>query len=321
MKIAFVGKGGSGKTTLSSLFSRYVAEQGLPVLAIDADINQHMATALGATPDWAQAVPPLGLEMDRIKQYLRGTNPRISSNAAMVKTTPPGYGSNLLSITEPNPIYDHFVRDISGVRFLATGPFSEDNLGVKCYHSKVGSVELMLSHLIDHEKEYVVVDMTAGADSFASGMFTKFDLTFLVAEPTLKGLSVYHQYKHYAKDYDIQLRVIGNKIEGQDDIDFLRKQVGDDLWTTFGRSQYVRGMEKGRHLPLSDLEAGNRAVLQLVLEAVDATTQDWAKFYRHTVEFHTKNALSWANEATGQDLQQQIDPAFDLAREIHTRTR
>jgi cellulose biosynthesis protein BcsQ len=43
MKIAFAGKGGSGKTTLSSLFVRHLAAQGLPVVAIDADINQHLA--------------------------------------------------------------------------------------------------------------------------------------------------------------------------------------------------------------------------------------------------------------------------------------
>ena len=36
MKIAFAGKGGSGKTTLSSLFARHLAGQGLPVVAIDA---------------------------------------------------------------------------------------------------------------------------------------------------------------------------------------------------------------------------------------------------------------------------------------------
>jgi CO dehydrogenase maturation factor len=48
MKIAFAGKGGSGKTTLSSLFTRHLAGQGLPVVAIDADINQHLAEALGA---------------------------------------------------------------------------------------------------------------------------------------------------------------------------------------------------------------------------------------------------------------------------------
>ena len=77
---------------------------------------------------------------------------------------------------------------------LATGPFSDDDLGVACYHAKTGAVELYLNHLIDGPGEYVVVDCTAGVESFASGMFTRFDLTVLVAEPTGKGVGVYRQW-------------------------------------------------------------------------------------------------------------------------------
>jgi CO dehydrogenase maturation factor len=47
VRIAFVGKGGSGKTTTAAAFSRYLAAQGQPVVAVDADINQHLAVALG----------------------------------------------------------------------------------------------------------------------------------------------------------------------------------------------------------------------------------------------------------------------------------
>ena len=136
---------------------------------------------------------------------------------------------------------------------MATGPFSEDDLGLHCYHSKVGAVELLLNHLLDDKQEYVVVDMTAGADSFASGMFTKFDMTFVVVEPTLKGLSVYKQYKEYAKDYDVTLKVIGNKVQGPEDIEFLKEQVGDDLLTTFNYSELVRAAHRGQYQPLTQL--------------------------------------------------------------------
>ncbi|MFD0742580.1 hypothetical protein ACFQ1L_12740 [Phytohabitans flavus] len=149
MKIALVGKGGSGKTTLAALFARHLAAGGAPLLAIDADINQHLAAALGASEDEAVLLPALGDHLAGIKEYLRGSNPRISSAAAMVKTTPPGRGSRLLSITGANPIYDALVREVGGIRLAVTGPFATEDLGVACYHSKVGAVELLLNHIVD----------------------------------------------------------------------------------------------------------------------------------------------------------------------------
>lgn len=250
MKIAFVGKGGSGKTTLSSLFIRHLAANEAPVVAIDADINQHLGAALGLPDAEAAALPAMGAHLPLIKEYLRGTNPRIVSADTMIKTTPPGEGSRLLRVREENPVYEACARpvrlDDGEIRLMATGPFTESDLGVSCYHSKVGAVELCLNHLVDGADEYVVVDMTAGSDSFASGLFTRFDMTFLVAEPTRKGVSVYRQYKEYARDFGVALKVVGNKVQGEDDLDFLRAEVGDDLLVTVGHSDWVRAMEKGR---------------------------------------------------------------------------
>ncbi|QBD75285.1 ATP-binding protein [Ktedonosporobacter rubrisoli] len=307
MKVAFVGKGGSGKTTLSALFCRYLALQKYPVLAFDADINQHLATALGLSEPAASAIPPLGLEMERIKAYVRGSNSRISSAAAMIKTTPPGRGSRLLHVTEANPIYEHFARDIHGTRLMVTGPFSQDDLGLKCYHSKVGAVELLLNHLLDKPEEYVVVDMTAGADAFASGLFTRFDITFIVVEPTLKSLGVYQQYINYAREYKLRIKVVGNKIETEDDVAFLHTHAGPDLLTWMPHSRYVRSQEKGRHLPLTELEEQGLATLATLKQAVDASPKDWQRFYQYAIEFHRKNALGWANVVAGEDLTTQID--------------
>jgi CO dehydrogenase maturation factor len=318
MKIAFVGKGGSGKTTLSSLFIRHLAANEAPVVAVDADINQHLGAALGLDETEAAALPAMGAHLPLIKDYLRGTNPRIASAETMIKTTPPGTGSRLLRVCEDNPVYEACARtvrlDDGDIRLMATGPFTESDLGVSCYHSKVGAVELCLNHLVDGPEEYVVVDMTAGSDSFASGMFTRFDMTFLVAEPTRKGVSVYRQYKEYARDFGIALKVIGNKVQGQDDVDFLREELGDDLLVTVGHSDWVRGMEKGRPARFELLEAENRMSLQTLQNAAEDSYahRDWGRYTRQMVHFHLKNAESWGNAKTGSDLAAQVDPAFVL---------
>jgi CO dehydrogenase maturation factor len=308
MRIAFVGKGGSGKTTLSALFARHLAQSAAPVVAIDADINQHLGSALGLDEYEACSLPPLGAEVAGIKEYLRGDNPRIASADAMVKTTPAGRGSRLLRLLGTDPVHVRHTHDVGGVRLMATGSFQEEDLGVACYHSKLGAVELYLNHLVDGPGEYVVVDMTAGADSFASGLFTRFDMTFLVAEPTRKGVSVYRQYREHAAEYGVPIAVVGNKVTGPDDEDFLREHVGDDLLTTFGHSDWVRAREQGR--ATGDLEPQHRLALEHLRAAVDAATKDWETFQRQAVEFHLRNARAWANRATGQDLSEQIDPDF-----------
>ncbi|AXK33634.1 ATP-binding protein [Streptomyces armeniacus] len=318
MKIAFVGKGGSGKTTLSALFIRRLAAHGAPVLAVDADINQHLGAALGMAEADAAALPALGAHLPLIKDYLRGGNQRIISAETMIKTTPPGEGSRLLRVVEDNPVYDACARAVplegGTVRLLATGPFTEADLGVACYHSKVGAVELCLNHLVDGRDEFMVVDMTAGSDSFASGMFTRFDMTFLVAEPTRKGVAVYRQYKEYASDFDVALKVVGNKVQSRDDLSFLRDEVGDDLLVTVGHSDWVRAMEKGRPRPLAELEDTNKLALGVLHETADGAyaRRDWDRYTRQMVHFHLRNAESWGNAKTGADLAAQVDPGFVL---------
>jgi len=312
MRIAFIGKGGSGKTTVAALFAQYFAEKNLPVLAIDADINQHLAQALGMSAQEAANLPPMGIKIDRIKNYFRGENPRIHSAEAMIKTTPPGKGSRFARLDEENAVFRYFEKTINGVRVLAVGEFTEEDLGIKCYHSKVGAVEIMLNHLIDKENEYVIVDMTAGADSFASGIFTKFDVMMLVAEPTLKSVQVYGQYKKYAKEYGVNIKVVANKIENEDDIDFIKQHVDDDLVAVIKRSSFVRSLEKGNVRSFASLEAENKKALSQIKETVDRAKKNWKKFYEHAVFFHIKNAESWANEATGEDARLQIDPDFDM---------
>lgn len=317
MRVAFVGKGGSGKTTLATLFSKYLANQNLPVLAIDADINQHLGSALGFSQTDLQRTPRLGEEIGTIKQYLRGKNKRIESSDKMIKTTPPGNGSTLIRFKENNLLYSRFALERGSLRFIAVGQMNDEEVGTKCYHTKTGAVELLLNHLIDGDNEYVVLDMTAGADAFASGLFAKFDLTTIVVEPTIKSVEVWKQYSELAKNYGVKLMAIGNKVEDKADAAFLKKYCGENLAGCFTRSQYVRGEEKGARSNIDKLESENTTVLKKMLRVLDGCKKDWDTFYKQTVNFHIKNALSWANASLGSDLTVQVDPEFSLTKIIN----
>jgi CO dehydrogenase maturation factor len=226
----------------------------------------------------------------------------------MIKTTPPGRGSRLLRLLDDDPVHTPHLQRVGGVPLMVTGEFEESDLGVACYHSKLGAVELYLNHLVDGPGEYVVVDMTAGADAFASGLFTRFDMTFLVAEPTRKGVSVYRQYRDHAEEFGIPVAVIGNKVTGEDDLLFLKEHVGEHLLTYVRHSSWVRAQEQGR--PQGDLEPHIIHALRQMRTALDARTKDWAAFQEHAVAFHLRNAAAWADRATGTDLSAQIDPGF-----------
>lgn len=51
MRVAFVGKGGAGKSAISGTFARLLARRGHPVLAIDSDPLPGMAYSLGLDRD------------------------------------------------------------------------------------------------------------------------------------------------------------------------------------------------------------------------------------------------------------------------------
>ncbi len=310
MRIAFVGKGGSGKTTLAALFTRHLVAQGLPTVAVDADINQHLGPALGLDDDAAASIPALGADLTWVKDHLRGDNPRISSAAAMIKTTPPGRGSRLLRLDLDEPLHRRFARPAGGASLMVTGEFTEDDIGVACYHSKTGAVELYLNHLIDFPGEYVVVDMTAGADAFASGLFTRFDMVVLVCEPTRRGVRVYDQFCQHAAGCHIRLRAVGNKIADEADAVFLAGALGDSVLGYVAHSAWVRAAERGTPPPFATLEPAVRATLANMHAELDRTERDWAAYHRDTVRFHLRNAQAWANRAVGADLADQIDPEF-----------
>jgi CO dehydrogenase maturation factor len=56
MKIAVVGKGGAGKTTIAGTVARALGRGGRSVLAVDADVNPMLGISLGVGPERTEAL-------------------------------------------------------------------------------------------------------------------------------------------------------------------------------------------------------------------------------------------------------------------------
>lgn len=314
MRVAFVAKGGSGKTTVSSLFIRHALNQGKQVTAIDGDMNQHLSAALALDLNKLN-MKDLGNNEERLREILGKNNTYLESLEQMIESTPAGEGSHLFTSASESPVWDEFAYTNDNLRFLAAGAFKNENMAETCYHTYTGAVTMFLNHFIDRKDELVVVDMTAGSDPYTSGMFSRFDAVVLVLEPTLKSMAVYDQCIQYGKDYDIPLYVVANKIEDESDIEFIKDKVGDDLIAYLGTSKFVRQQERGVWSHIENLEPENLESLQTVLEKVMTTPKDWEKYQKLGIAFHKIKAEGWGNVFCSGDLMQQVDPNFSYAKE------
>lgn len=57
VRVGIAGKGGVGKTTISSVLARTLARRGHRVIALDCDSDPHLAMSSGITQDRIDAMP------------------------------------------------------------------------------------------------------------------------------------------------------------------------------------------------------------------------------------------------------------------------
>jgi CO dehydrogenase maturation factor len=230
MRIAFTGKGGSGKSTLAALFVGYLRSAGHRVLAVDADVNVHLAPLLGveAGPASAMSQPQNAAS---IRRHLLGSNPRVPSAKHFVPTTPPGPGSRLVTLDPDDPVLSaHATALDPGTHVVHVGTYEREDIGAGCYHGHLAILENLLSHLHLDTGDWVVCDMVAGTDAFANSLHAQFDLIVVVAEPTPESVSVARRYRDLAAAAGVGdvVAVVGNKVGDDVDLAYLSGELSGE---------------------------------------------------------------------------------------------
>ncbi|HEU5121707.1 MAG TPA: hypothetical protein VFT59_02585 [Candidatus Saccharimonadales bacterium] len=313
MRIAFVGKGGSGKTTASSLFAQYQSGSH-PTLAIDADINMHMAELLsGERPEKSMLISEK-TPSEEIRTYLKGTNPRIASSAHFKKSTPPGSGSSLVTITNPNDwLLNRFGQKInSSLTLMTVGSYSEEGVASSCYHNNLSVLENILTHTTDDGA--IVADMVAGTDAFASTLFSQFDVLIFVVEPTTRSLAVLEQYQRLAQHAGVadKLFVIANKVEDEDDYRFIASKIDSAMLVgRISRSTHLLKVDKGQErLAITALDPADRTVFETLTQLLKQKAVPMQQRLPYLWELHKVYVSQQFVKDRFGDLTTQIDPSF-----------
>jgi CO dehydrogenase maturation factor len=189
IKIAVTGKGGVGKTTFSGILSRLLARDGYDVLAIDADPDMNLASALGI-PD---SPPPL-------TDYKEFIEERAGEPGGMFKYNP-----------RVDDVVEKFgVVGPDGVKMLVMGTVEKGGSGCMCPASAF--LRALLRHVVLKDSSAVIMDMEAGIEHLGRGTTKGIDLMIVVVEPGMRSIETARRIQGLAGEIGIEhLAAVVNK--------------------------------------------------------------------------------------------------------------
>ena len=208
MKVAVTGKGGVGKTTLSSTLARLYADEGRTVLAADVDPDANLGLALGLTEEEVNAIVPISKMRTLVEERTGAT-----------------YANKFFKLNpQVSDIPDKFSKEINGVKLLVMGTVETGGTGCVCpEHVMLKSI---LSALVFRKDDVVVMDMEAGLEHLGRGTASMMDQFIVVIEPGARSVQTYEKVKQLAADLGItKVNVVANKVRDEGDREFIRSRI------------------------------------------------------------------------------------------------
>lgn len=201
MKIAVSGKGGVGKTTISSNLAKLFKSEGFRVYAVDADADSSLGLALGIEEK----------ELDRIKPMIEMKDMigEIAGQGALYTLNP-----------EVDSIIRQYSIDFEGIQFLRMGGIKKG--GTSCYCRENTFLKALMNSLIMDTKDVVILDMGAGIEHLTRGTSASVDLMLVVTEPGKSSVQTARTVEGLAKELGVRdIKFIANKVRTEKEREFI----------------------------------------------------------------------------------------------------
>ncbi len=212
MKIAITGKGGVGKTTLSSILSYLFAAEGKMVIAVDADPDANLASALGVPKEEAARIRPIA-DLGELIEERTGAKP--GSMGGIFKLNP-----------KVDDLPEGLGYRINGITLMVMGKSKAASSG--CYCPENVLLRRLLKHLVVERNEVVIVDMEAGIEHLTRGTAGAVDAFIVVVEPGQRSIQTAGVVRSMANELGVKrVFAVANKIRGEEDLNFIKEGMGD----------------------------------------------------------------------------------------------